>query len=108
MELLLDGLSWITIISGSLFCIIGAFGVVTLPDFFCRMHGASVIDTMGLGLILLGLGFQTGLTLALGKLVMIFVFIFFTSPTGTHALARAALYSGLDPVATIKPRTRMQ
>ncbi len=105
MELILDILSWASIIAGGAFCIIGAFGLISLPDIFCRMHGASIIDTMGLGLILLGLALQTGFTLGLAKLAMIFLFIMFTSPTGTHALARAALYGGVDPEAATKPKS---
>ena len=106
MEFALDILSWASIIAGGAFCIIGAVGLITLPDVFCRMHGASIIDTMGLGLILLGLALQNGFNLGLAKLAMIFLFILFTSPTGTHALARAAIYGGADPEEATKPKPR--
>jgi multicomponent Na+:H+ antiporter subunit G len=106
MQTVLDILSWLAILSGGAFCIIGAIGMIRLPDVFCRMHGASIIDTLGLGLILLGLALQTGFTIGLVKLAMIFLFIMFTSPTGTHALSRAALYSGIDPEAGTKPGPR--
>lgn len=106
MAALLDVLSWISIIAGGTFCIIGAIGLIRLPDVFCRMHGASIIDTMGLALILLGLALQSDFGLNLAKLLMIFLFIFFTSPTGTHALSRAALYAGIDPEAGAKPKPR--
>ena len=102
MEMLLDILSWACIVSGGVFCVIGAYGMITLPDVFCRMHASSIIDTLGLGLILAGLALQTGFTLGLAKLAMIFLFILFTSPTATHALARAALYDGVDPEAAVK------
>ena len=95
MELVLDILSWAFIIGGSVFCLIGGLGLIRLPDMFARMHGASLIDTMGVGLILIGLIFQAGLTLITAKLILILVFIFFTSPTSTHALARAAINGGL-------------
>ena len=62
---------------------------------FARMHGASLIDTMGIGLILTGLMFQAGFTLITGKLLLILVFVFFTSPTSSYALARAAINGGL-------------
>ena len=106
MQTVLDILSWMAILSGGAFCIIGAIGIIRLPDVFCRMHGASIIDTMGLGLILLGLALQTGFTIGLVKLAMIFLFIMFTSPTGTYALSRAALYAGIDPEAGTKPGPR--
>ena len=97
MDLLLDILSWGAIIGGSIMCLIGGWGVIRLPDMFARLHGASLVDTLGIGLILLGLMFQAGLTLITAKLVLILVFVFFTSPTATHALARAALNGGLKP-----------
>jgi multicomponent Na+:H+ antiporter subunit G len=62
------------------------------------VHAASVTDTLGAGLILLGLILQAGWTLVAAKLVMIGLLIFFTSPAATHALARAALGRGLKPL----------
>jgi len=97
MEQIFDILSWAAILSGSALCLIGAWGMIRLPDMYSRMHGAGIIDTLGVGLILIGLIFQAGLTLVTAKLVLILVFIFFTSPTATHALARAALNGGLEP-----------
>ncbi len=95
MDIILNIVSWAFIISGGIFCLIGGLGLVRLPDMFARMHGASLIDTMGIGLILIGLMFQAGLTLITGKLLLILVFVFFTSPTSTYALARAAINGGL-------------
>lgn len=98
MEIILHILSWAAIVTGSIFCVIGAIGVIRLPDVYCRMHAAGIIDTAGIGLIFLGLAFQAGWTLALAKLVMIVIFILFTSPTSCHALCRAAAYSGVHPM----------
>jgi multicomponent Na+:H+ antiporter subunit G len=61
------------------------------------MHGASVCDTLGAGAILLGLMLQGGLSAATIKLLVIGLLLFFTSPTATHALARAAFARGLKP-----------
>jgi multicomponent Na+:H+ antiporter subunit G len=99
MPIIIDSLSWILLIAGSVFSIIGAIGVIRFPDLFSRMHAASVVDTGGAGLILLGLILQAGLTLVAFKLLLIGAFIFFTSPTGSHALARAALADGIEPLA---------
>lgn len=98
MEMVLDLLSWASIITGGAFCVIGAIGVIRLPDVYCRMHAAGIIDTAGVGLILLGLAFQAGWTLVLAKLAMILIFILFTSPTSCHALCRAAAYAGVHPM----------
>jgi multicomponent Na+:H+ antiporter subunit G len=106
MQAILDILSWASIVAGGVICIVGAIGMLRLPDVFCRMHGASLIDTLGIGLILLGLALQNGFNLGLAKLALIFLFVLFTSPTATHALARAALYAGLDPAKGAKPKPR--
>lgn len=97
MSFVLDALSWILIVAGSAFCVIGGIGLLRLKGFYPRTHAASVIDAGGAGLLLAGLILQAGWSLALVKLVVIGVLIFFASPTATHALANAALVRGLSP-----------
>jgi len=94
----LDALSWALLAGGGLFCVIGGVGLLRMPDLFTRMHAASVTDTLGAGLILLGLAAQAGLTLVTVKLAVIGLLLLFTSPTATHALARAALARGVKPL----------
>ena len=97
MSLVVDILSWILLITGAAFMLLSALGMIRLPDFFTRLHGASLADTGGAALMLLGLMLQAGFTLVTVKLVLIGVFLFFTSPTATHAVAHAALIGGLSP-----------
>ncbi len=99
MSTLIFFMSWICLAAGGFFCMTGALGLVRMPDFYTRMHAASVIETLGAGLILLGLLLQAGLTLIAVKLLMIGVLIFFTSPTATHALAKAAYARGVAHLA---------
>ncbi|MEE4379355.1 MAG: monovalent cation/H(+) antiporter subunit G [Candidatus Competibacteraceae bacterium] len=97
MTVLLDLLSWLTLLSGAFFVIVGGIGVMRLPDFYTRLHAAGITDTLGAGLIILGLLFQAGLTQVSIKLLLILMFLWFTSPTATHALARAALADPENP-----------
>ena len=53
MDVLLNGLSWVMILAGSAFTIVGAVGIMRMPDLFTRMHATSVTDTLGAGLLLL-------------------------------------------------------
>jgi multicomponent Na+:H+ antiporter subunit G len=94
----IDAASWLCLGIGGLACIVGALGLLRMPDLFTRMHAASLVDTAGAGFVLLGLALQAGLTLVAVKLAIIGLLIFFTSPTATHALARAALYRGVKPL----------
>ena len=96
--ILLEIASWILLLIGSAFCVIGATGLLRMPDFFTRMHAASVVDTLGAAFILLGLMLQAGLSLVTVKLLAIGLLLFFTSPVATHALARAALARGVRPL----------
>ena len=98
MSAVLDILSWACLVAGGVFCVIGGIGLIRMPDFYTRVHAASVTETLGAGLTLLGLMFQAGLTLVCAKLIVIGVLILFMSPTATHALTRAARVRGLDPV----------
>lgn len=93
-----DLLSWALLIGGSFFCVTGAIGLLRLPDFYARLHGAGIIDTLGAGLILIGLMLQAGLSLVTVKLLFILFFILITSPTATHAIAHTARVQGLEPV----------
>jgi multicomponent Na+:H+ antiporter subunit G len=97
LSALLDGLSWSCLLAGGAFCLVGAVGMLRMPDLFTRMHAASVVDTLGAGLILLGLLLQAPSWQVGAKLAMIMVLLVFTSPAATHALAKAAVARGLKP-----------
>lgn len=98
MSTLIDILSGVLLVTGGLFCIVGAVGLVRMPDFYTRVHAASIVDTLGAGLILIGLILQAGFTLVTVKLLFLGALLFFASPTATHALTRAARARGLQPL----------
>lgn len=93
-----DVASWALLLAGSAFCLIGAIGLIRMPDFYTRMHAASVTDTLGAGLIVVGLALQAGFSLAAAKLFILALLILFTTPTASHALARAAFLRGVAPL----------
>ncbi|MCH8263251.1 MAG: monovalent cation/H(+) antiporter subunit G [Proteobacteria bacterium] len=98
MSIIIDLLSWVSLVAGSIFLIIGTIGLIRLPDFFTRLHAASVVDTLGCILIMMGLMLQAGLSLVTVKLILIMIFILLTSPTAAHALAKAALHGEVKPL----------
>jgi multicomponent Na+:H+ antiporter subunit G len=73
------------LLAGGFFCLVGAVGLLRMPDFYTRTHAA-------------GLALEAGMTLVTAKLLIIGLLIFFTSPTATHALAKAALARGIQPL----------
>ena len=80
----------VLVCAGVFFLLTGAVGLIRFPDFYTRMHAAGKCDTLGSFLVLAGLACHEGLNLASVKLLVVAVFIFITSPTATHAIARAA------------------
>lgn len=95
--LVLDVASWVAILGGLFFMLVGVVGILRMPDLFTRMHAAGMTDTMGAGLLILGMCLQAGFGLVLARLVLVYAFLVFTSPISSHAVARAALAAGVVP-----------
>jgi multicomponent Na+:H+ antiporter subunit G len=98
MEILRDAFGWILVLGGCFFTVVGAFGLIRLPDVYSRIHSAGIVDSVGAGLILIGLTLYGGLTIVTVKLLLILAFIFFTSPTACNALANAMHSAGVRPL----------
>ncbi|MFP8487819.1 monovalent cation/H(+) antiporter subunit G [Gracilimonas sp. Q87] len=86
------------VVAGIFFLLIGSIGTIRLPDFYSRTHATSKSDTLGMMLVIIGLIIYEGLNINSGKLFLILLFILLANPVGAHALARAALNSGLTPI----------
>lgn len=97
MSIFVDIASWSLLLVGGALIVTGGIGLIRMPDFFTRLHCAGIVDTLGTALVVAGLILQSGMTQVSIKLVLILVFVFFTSPTATHAVAHAALVGGLKP-----------
>lgn len=105
LSLVVEILSWACFIVGGFFLFVGSLGMVRLVDFWARLHAASIIDSAGVGLIILGMMLQGGFTLVTAKLALIVLFLFITGPTASHAVANAAFMSGSRPHEMIEDVT---
>lgn len=99
--IVLEIISWIFLVLGSFFAVVGGIGIVRMPEFYSRLHGGGLTDTLGAALILIGLCFQIVNGFILAKLLMILFFLMVTSPSSCHALARSAWSQGVKPVLEI-------
>lgn len=99
IDVAIDIVSWVLLTLGGACVLIGGVGGLRLPNFYTRIHAASLTDTMATILIFVGMMLQAGLSLATLKLAAIMLFLLLTGPTATYALANAALLSGLKPDA---------
>lgn len=102
MEEFVNILSWVLLVGGGVFCIVGAIGLLRMPDPYTRLHASSVVDTLGVGLILAGLILQAGFTLVSVKLIVIGFLVFFISPVVGHSVARAMIHRNVKPILADK------
>ncbi len=98
MSMAIDIASWVLMTIGGLAVLVGGIGALRMPDLYTRMHAASVTDSLGAILVLVGLMLQGGLSLVTVKLAAILLFLVLTSPTSSNALASAALLAGTRPL----------
>lgn len=96
-ETILGWLGDALILLGAFFVVTGAVGLLRMPDFFTRLHPAGVTDSLGIPCIVIGLILHSGIDLTSGKLLLLLLFLMLTSPTACHALAKAAMLSGMIP-----------
>jgi multicomponent Na+:H+ antiporter subunit G len=106
ISILTDYFSWFLLLTGSFLCITGAVGLVRFPDFYTRMHAAGVTDTLTAALLLGGLMLQADSWIVLVKLIFVLLFLLLTSPTASHALAKAAWHTGLKPALAQADKSR--
>ena len=96
-------LSALLVLTGLVFFLGAAIGVVRFPDFYTRMHAAGKGDTLSTILILLGVclyvltDFSAANVLVALKVLGIAILIMLTSPTSTHALMQAGYDDGIRP-----------
>jgi len=98
MALITELLSWLFLGLGVFLGITGAYGLLRFPDFYTRVHAASISDTLCTACFVLGLALQSGFNLVTAKLFIILVLLWLTGPAASHALVRAAHTAGLKPL----------
>jgi multicomponent Na+:H+ antiporter subunit G len=91
----LEILGIIFIVIGLGFDLLGCLGLVRFPDVYNRLQASTKCVTFGTSSILLGTFFIFGFTSAGIKSLLMLVFVLLTSPTASHALARATYKGGV-------------
>jgi len=93
----LEILAALLVVVGTFFGFVATVGIIRLPDLYSRLHAASKSDTLGSVLSLAGVAVVLGIGTESMKLVFLLVFLFVTSPTAAHAIARAAKEQEVEP-----------
>lgn len=76
------------LVAGTAFSLIAALGLLRLPDSFCRLHAVTKADTLGFGLIVLGLILRDPHWHAAGQMLLVWLLIMASGATACQLLAR--------------------
>jgi multicomponent Na+:H+ antiporter subunit G len=98
MTMVIELLSGLCLLFGSVLCVTGGVGLFRMPDFFSRVHASGVTETLAAPLLLIGLLLQMEWSLDMVKVIMILLVVLATNPTATHAMAKATLHGGQRPL----------
>lgn len=91
---------WVTIpgtlllVLGGLTTLVGSLGLLRLRDFFSRMHGPSMTNTVGVGAVLLASMLATSALVGRPSFheLLIALFVLMSAPLTSIMLVQAALY----------------
>lgn len=96
-------IEWVRFLAGAvlLLCGLGIFfiemvGVFRFKYVLNRMHAAAMGDTLGIGFSLMGLIIMSGFNFTSLKLLLVIVFLWFSSPTSSHLIARLEVTTNED------------
>jgi len=90
-----DLLTIVLLIAGGFFFLAGTLGLLRFPDIYTRLHALTKADNVGLGLVVAGLALQAESFAAVGKLLLIWVFVLLAGASVAHLVAAAARQRGI-------------
>jgi len=99
---LIEWLAAALLLVAAVFTLVGAIGLVRLPDFFMRLHAPTKASTLGVGGVLI-----VSMLLAAGQdrtgfaELLITLFVFVTAPVSANLMAQAALHLGVHSKAPV-------
>ncbi|WP_439121760.1 monovalent cation/H(+) antiporter subunit G [Marivita sp.] len=83
------------IILGGAFAVIGAIGLVRLPDVLLRMHASTKIGTLACGVIMVCCALFFGTSDIIIRAVAVVLFLLLTAPIGAHMIGRSVVSTGV-------------
>ena len=111
MNVAVDVLSAILLLSGCLLALVAAVGLHRVPDAYARLHVATKVTTLAILLTMCGAMLQMPGIPDVLKLVLVVVLQFWTTPVSSHLIGRAARGAGLRPAVPMavdeEPQVRL-
>lgn len=97
LEWIRFGAAALCLLCGLCVMAIAVFGTYRFRYVMNRMHAAALIDTLGIGLIILGLVLISGFSLLTLKLLLVVLTLWITSPVSSHLIARLEITTCEEP-----------
>ncbi|GHE20709.1 monovalent cation/H(+) antiporter subunit G [Halomonas urumqiensis] len=91
---MIDVFKGIFILSGAIFMLLAALGILRLPDLLTRMHATTKAAALGVILIMLAVALHFAQVGVVARAFAIIVFILMTAPVAAHVLGRAGYFVG--------------
>ena len=88
-----DIITAILLVIGSLLMLLGAVGVLRMPDVFMRMQSATKASSLGAACMFLAVAIFFGSLEIVTRALLVIAFLFLTLPVSAHMIARAAYFS---------------
>ena len=79
---------------GAFFVLLGAVGILRMPDTYLRMAVTTKAATLGVGLLLIAAAFYFDDVATTTRVLAIIIFILLTAPVGAHLMGRASYIAG--------------
>jgi multicomponent Na+:H+ antiporter subunit G len=95
VNVVIDVLSGVFLISGALLSLAASIGLLRFPDVASRMHAATKPQVLGLLLVLTGVALRLTSGIELATLLLVAVFQMATAPVAAHMIGRAAYRADL-------------
>lgn len=93
--MMLDRLADLALLLGAAFLLLGALGLLRMPDVYNRIQAGTKAVTLGTLALLLGIGLRHPEWWS--KLLVIALFVLLTNPVGSSTIARALYRAGVQP-----------
>ncbi len=94
---MIEIISYFLIFIGLAMILSAVIGCNRLPDYFTKMHAATVGDVVGCPLVMLGIALQSTTLISAVKIVLLAFILLIINPTASYILNRIALKQGLSP-----------
>lgn len=92
---MIDFIVSVCLVLGGIFSLLGAIGVLRMPDVYCRMQSTTKATTLGVGLVMIATMVNRGDSSSIARGLVIIGFVYLTAPIGAHVLGRAAYRHGV-------------